>query len=86
MNREMPLYALQKGSVLMSEKTSGMLAHPNTSAASADGLRKARAAYKASVIFSCHASLNLSIPQELLAAFPVHIHTHTHARPLPIYF
>lgn len=47
MNREMPLCALQKGSVFMSEKTSGMLAHPNTSAASADGLRKARAAYEA---------------------------------------
>lgn len=47
MNREMPLYALQKGSVFMSEKTSGMLAHPNTSAASTDGLRKARAAYEA---------------------------------------
>lgn len=41
MNREMPLYALQKGSVLMSEKNSGMLAHPNTSAVSADGHIKA---------------------------------------------
>lgn len=52
MNREMPLYALQKGSVFMSEKTSGMLAHPNTSGTLADGLRKARAVYEASVIFS----------------------------------
>lgn len=61
MNREMPLYALQKGSVFMSEKNFGMLAHPNTSAASAGGLRKVRAAYEASVIFSCHTSLSLSI-------------------------
>lgn len=62
MNREVALYALQKGSVFMSEKTSGMLAHPNTSVASADGPRKARAAYEASVIFSCHTRLSLSIP------------------------
>lgn len=41
MNREMPLYTLQKGSVLMSEKNSGMLAHPNTSAVPADGHIKA---------------------------------------------
>lgn len=62
MNREMPLYALQKGSLFMSEKTSGMLAHPNTSAASADGPRKARAAAEAFAVLACHTSLSLSIP------------------------
>ena len=54
MNREMPLYALQKGSVFMSEKTSGMLANPDTSAASAGGPRKARAASEAFAVLSCH--------------------------------
>lgn len=62
MNREVPLYALQKGSVFMSEKIFGMLAHPDTSAASADVPRKARAASEVSAVLSCHTSLSLSIP------------------------
>lgn len=52
----MPLCALQKGSLFMSEKT-GMLAHPNTSAVAADGHMKARAASEAYAVLPCHTSL-----------------------------